>query len=94
MLEAIRKVLTQDGRTLAQAALGWLWACGPQVIPIPGFKNLRQVQENVAALQFGPLFDGQVREIDEILKVDEYPDRVDVQAIIAARLAKSRKEVT
>ena len=94
MLEAIRKVLTQDGRTLAQAALGWLWARGAQVIPIPGFKNLRQVQENVAALECGPLSDGQMRKIDEILRVDKHPDKVDVQAIIAARLAKSRKEVT
>ena len=92
MLEAIRKVLTQDGRTLAQAALGWLWARGAQVIPIPGFKNLRQVQENVAALECGPLSDGQMRKIDEILSVDKHPDKVDVQAIIATRLARSRKK--
>jgi aryl-alcohol dehydrogenase-like predicted oxidoreductase len=69
MLESIRKVLTQDGRTLAQAALGWLWARGAQVIPIPGFKNLKQVQENIGALQFGPLSGEQVREIDEILEL-------------------------
>ena len=30
-------------------------------------KNLRQVQENVGALQFGPLSDEQMREIDRVL---------------------------
>ena len=39
-LDAIRDVLTSDGRTLAQGALAWLWARSEAFIPIPGFKTV------------------------------------------------------
>ncbi|MBE9506982.1 MAG: aldo/keto reductase [Chloroflexi bacterium] len=67
MLQAIREILTQDGRTLPQAALGWLWARGTQIIPITGFRTVKQVEENVGALEFGPLSSEQMREIDRVL---------------------------
>jgi aryl-alcohol dehydrogenase-like predicted oxidoreductase len=66
-LAQIREVLTGDGRTLAQAALGWLWARSPVTVPIPGFKTVAQVEENVAALEKGPLGEDQMREIERIL---------------------------
>jgi len=66
-LAALREVLTQDGRTLAQAALGWLWARSGQTIPIPGFKTAAQVAENAAALRRGPLTAGQMQEVERIL---------------------------
>ncbi len=65
-LAAIRAILTEDGRTLAQAAIGWLWAISDATIPIPGFKTLKQVEENIAACELGPLSLDQVRRIDEI----------------------------
>ncbi|NOZ27675.1 MAG: aldo/keto reductase [Chloroflexi bacterium] len=67
MLEKLRGILTRDGRTLAQAALGWLWARSEKTIPIPGFKTVQQVEENVGAMRFGPLSDEQMREIEELL---------------------------
>lgn len=66
-LEAVRDVLTQGGRTLAQGALGWIWARSERTIPIPGFKTVAQVEENTRALEFGPLREEQMRQIDEIL---------------------------
>jgi aryl-alcohol dehydrogenase-like predicted oxidoreductase len=66
-LAQIREVLTGDGRTLAQAALGWLWARSPVTVPIPGFKTVAQVEENVAALEKGPLGEDQMREIERIV---------------------------
>ncbi len=36
------------GKTPAQVALNWLMVKG--TVPIPGFKNLRQAQENLGAL--------------------------------------------
>lgn len=66
-LAALREVLTQDGRTLAQAALGWLWARSSVTIPIPGFKTAAQVAENAAALRLGPLTTGQMQAIEHIL---------------------------
>jgi aryl-alcohol dehydrogenase-like predicted oxidoreductase len=66
-LDAIREVLTSNGRTLAQGALGWLWARSGRTIPIPGFKTVEQVEENCGALAHGPLAASQLAEIDRIL---------------------------
>lgn len=66
-LDSIHEVLTSDGRTLAQGALAWLWARSPVMIPIPGFKSVKQAEENIGAMQFGPLAKEQMRQIDDIL---------------------------
>jgi aryl-alcohol dehydrogenase-like predicted oxidoreductase len=66
-LTAIGDVLTSDGRTLAQGALGWLWAVGDNTIPIPGFKGMRQAEENAGALAFGPLPPDRMAQIDGLL---------------------------
>jgi aryl-alcohol dehydrogenase-like predicted oxidoreductase len=65
-LDEIRELLRTDGRTLAQGALGYLWALDPCVIPIPGFKNTKQVMENAGALQFGPLPEDVMQKIHSI----------------------------
>ena len=65
--ESIKDILIQDGRSVIQGALGWNWARSPQTIPIPGFKSIKQVEENVKSLDFGPLKAEQMSEIDEIL---------------------------
>ena len=67
-LEAIRDVLTSDGRTLAQGALGWLWGRSEAFVPIPGFKTVAQVEENAGALQYGPLSSAQLLQIVDILQ--------------------------
>jgi aryl-alcohol dehydrogenase-like predicted oxidoreductase len=67
-LEAVREILTSGGRTLAQGALAWLWARSEKTIPIPGFRTVAQVEENVAAMHFGPLSAWQMREIDILLE--------------------------
>lgn len=66
-LERIREILTSDGRTLAQGALAWLWGRSKQTIPIPGFKSIKQVEENAGAIQFGPLNTEQMRQVDTLL---------------------------
>ena len=66
-LDALKPVLTEDGRSLGQAALGWLWARSPRTVPIPGFKTVAQVDENVGALDYGPLTIDQMRKVDTIL---------------------------
>lgn len=66
-LEAVREILTSEGRTLVQGALAWIWGRSGQTIPIPGFKNLRQVEENVGAMAFGPLKSEQMAEIERLL---------------------------
>jgi aryl-alcohol dehydrogenase-like predicted oxidoreductase len=36
-------------------------------VPIPGFKSVQQVQENAGAMQFGPLTEEQVKEIQTVV---------------------------
>jgi aryl-alcohol dehydrogenase-like predicted oxidoreductase len=66
-LEAVRGILTEGGRTLAQGALAYLLRRSPRAIPIPGFKNATQVEENAGVLQLGPLSIEQVERITKIL---------------------------
>jgi aryl-alcohol dehydrogenase-like predicted oxidoreductase len=70
-LDAVRDILTSDGRTLAQGALGWLLARSERAIPIPGFKTVTQVEENVGTLRFGPLTAAQMQEIERLLARSE-----------------------
>lgn len=67
-LEAVREILTSDGRTLPQGAIAWLWARSGQTIPIPGFRTVPQVEENCNAMHKGPLKPEQMREIDKLLE--------------------------
>ncbi len=63
----IQNILISDGRTNAQAALGWLWARSSKTIPIPGFKNVEQVEEDAGALHWGPLSHELMKKIDAVL---------------------------
>lgn len=67
---AVREILSSGGRTLAQGALAWLWARSPRTIPIPGFRTVKQVEENARAMEFGPLTKEQFLEIEKLLGRD------------------------
>lgn len=66
-LEAVHQILTEGGRTLAQGALGWIWARNARTIPIPGFRTAAQVEENAGAIAFGPLGEEQMSRIETAL---------------------------
>jgi aryl-alcohol dehydrogenase-like predicted oxidoreductase len=67
IVDEIREILTSDGRTMAQGALAYIWALDERMVPIPGFKSVKQVTENAGAMQFGPLTESQVEEIQKIV---------------------------
>jgi aryl-alcohol dehydrogenase-like predicted oxidoreductase len=67
-LDTIRGLLTSDGRSIAQGALGWLLAKSDATIPIPGFKTVAQVEDNIGTLQRGPLAADVMTEIDAALQ--------------------------
>ena len=73
-LAEVRELLTTGGRTLAQGALGWILARSPNTFPIPGFKTEKQVRENLAALEMGPLPPATMAQIAELLddRLDQY----------------------
>ncbi len=66
-VEALREPLTSEGRTMAQGALAYIWAIDPRMIPIPGFKTVEQVQQNAGAMEFGPLGEEEVRQVQSIV---------------------------
>jgi aryl-alcohol dehydrogenase-like predicted oxidoreductase len=51
LVTAIREVATEIGCTPAQAALAWLLAQGDDILPIPGTKRVRYLEENAAAAE-------------------------------------------
>jgi aryl-alcohol dehydrogenase-like predicted oxidoreductase len=67
ILNAVKEILASKGRTLAQGAIAWAWGRSDNTIPIPGFKNIKQVEENAKAMGFGPLTMEQMIEIDKLI---------------------------
>lgn len=69
-IEAVRKMFADIGntQTLAQVALTWIWTRSNRTIPIPGFKTVAQVKENIQAMEFCLLSDQQMKKIDEIFE--------------------------
>lgn len=67
-IEAVRKFFADAGeeRTQAQIALAWIWTRSNSTIPIPGFKTVAQVKENIQAMEFGLLSGEQMEKIDDI----------------------------
>src|SRR5512134_1624937 len=68
LVDEIRDILTSNGRTMAQGALAYIWALDGRMVPIPGFKSVQQVKDNASAMEFGPLKDSQVEEIQTIVR--------------------------
>jgi aryl-alcohol dehydrogenase-like predicted oxidoreductase len=66
-VDALKDVLTSEGRTLAQGALAWLWARSSRTVPIPGFRSVAQAEENAGALAKGALTSAQLAEVDRLL---------------------------
>ncbi|MGW2916819.1 aldo/keto reductase [Streptomyces angustmyceticus] len=50
LVQAVREVAERIGCSPAQAALAWLLAEGDDIVPIPGTKRRRYLEENVAAV--------------------------------------------
>jgi aryl-alcohol dehydrogenase-like predicted oxidoreductase len=67
LVEGLREVLRSGGRTMAQGALAWIWARSDRAIPIPGARTERQVRENAAALEQGPLGRSEFEEANAIV---------------------------
>jgi aryl-alcohol dehydrogenase-like predicted oxidoreductase len=49
LVDSIRELAERKGATPGQVAIAWTMAQGPDIVPIPGTKRLRYLEENVAA---------------------------------------------
>lgn len=50
IVDGVRAIANRHGATPAQIALAWVLAQGPHVVPIPGTKRRRWLEENAAAV--------------------------------------------
>jgi aryl-alcohol dehydrogenase-like predicted oxidoreductase len=66
-LVTVREELMSGGRTLAQGALAWIWARHERAIPLPGFRDSGQVEDNAGALRQGALEPAAMAAIGETL---------------------------
>jgi aryl-alcohol dehydrogenase-like predicted oxidoreductase len=66
LVERIRALVVDKGCTPAQLALAWVLAQGENIVPIPGTKRRRYLEENVAALDVR-LTREELTEIDSLL---------------------------
>jgi aryl-alcohol dehydrogenase-like predicted oxidoreductase len=65
-LSRLREVLTARGHTLAQGCLAWILTKSAGTIPIPGFKTVAQVEENLGTLTRGLLSQDQMNELGQL----------------------------
>jgi pyridoxine 4-dehydrogenase len=61
LLDCVRAIAQYNNKTMAQVAINWCMAKG--AIPIPGAKNVKQAEENIAAKDW-QLDAGEVAELD------------------------------
>ena len=78
LVERVRKIATQKGVSPAQVALAWLLAQGDDVVPIPGTKRRKYLEDNAAADEIR-LSSAELAVFDEAFPPgatagDRYPD--------------------
>ena len=65
--DAIRELMQTDGRTPVQGALAWLWGKSANNVPVPGARNVEQVEGLAGAIALGALQETVMTEIDALL---------------------------
>jgi aryl-alcohol dehydrogenase-like predicted oxidoreductase len=69
LVERVRRLAGEKGATPAQLAIAWVLAQGDDVVPIPGTKRRRYLEEDLAALQVR-LDPSDLAAIDEVAPRD------------------------
>ncbi|AKU92975.1 aldo/keto reductase [Vulgatibacter incomptus] len=65
LVDRIRTFAERKGATPGQLALAWVMEQGDDIVPIPGTKHIRYLEENVGALDFH-LDDSELKELNAI----------------------------
>jgi len=78
LVDRVREIADEKGATPAQLALAWVLHQGQDIVPIPGTKRTRYLEENVGALGLA-LTAGDLERIDSAAPAgsaagDRYPD--------------------
>ena len=65
IITRLQEIATGKGCTASQLALAWVLAQGEDIVPIPGTKRLRYLEENLAAVDIS-LTPDDIRRLDEV----------------------------
>jgi len=65
LVEAVKAIAQRKGCTAAQLALAWVLAQGDDIVPIPGTRRIKYLDQNIAALDVR-LSDAEKAEIEAI----------------------------
>jgi aryl-alcohol dehydrogenase-like predicted oxidoreductase len=66
LVREVEKLAQENGCTTAQLALAWVLAQGDDVVPIPGTKRVKYLDENIGALKVH-LSEDELKRLDAIL---------------------------
>ena len=77
LVDALAPIASDIGATPAQVAIAWLLSRGEDIVPIPGTKKIRWLEENVAATELA-LSDATLARRDQVFRPgitagDRYP---------------------
>ncbi|MFY9579640.1 MAG: aldo/keto reductase [Gaiellaceae bacterium] len=78
LVERVEQIAAEKGVTPSQLALAWVQAQGDDIVPIPGTKRRRYLEENVAAASV-ELTEDELARLDEVFPAgvtagERYPD--------------------
>jgi len=84
IVDQVRELAEEKGVTAAQLALAWVHHQGDDIVPIPGTKRRKYLEENVAATEI-KLTEDDLHRLDEVAPPgatagDRYPDMSTVEA--------------
>ena len=69
LVDKVKKFAADKGCTPGQLALAWVLAQGPDIVPIPGTKRVKYLEENAGAMDV-KLSASELAEIDEVFPPD------------------------
>lgn len=69
LVEKIKNMAAKKEITASQLAIAWLLAQGENIVPIPGTKHRKYLDENIGALEI-ELTDSELKEIEEIAPIN------------------------
>jgi aryl-alcohol dehydrogenase-like predicted oxidoreductase len=78
LVAKVEELAAEKGCTPSQLALAWVLARGDDIVPIPGTKRVKYLEENIGALDV-QLTEDDLRRLDEAFPMgvtagDRYPD--------------------
>jgi aryl-alcohol dehydrogenase-like predicted oxidoreductase len=88
LIELIGTIAKSKGATSAQIALAWLMAKKSWIVPIPGSRKLRRIQENIAAAEIEITKEELVLINEALNKLELKADRWDPESSYAKRIGK------